>query len=400
MEAGSVCVIGAGITGMTVANDLARTGVKVSLVDRNPYPGGEAIFYGCKAADSCAHCGVCLVRDAISGLRENPRLSCFFSAAPAFLRWSRHDGYLVELETTPNPIDWQSCTECGLCRAACPHDAVQQIPGWKYFINSRCTSCGDCVEACPVSAIHLDRVPQPQLVSAQSIVVASGFRPFDPSTNRKWGYGTSPRVMTGSEMERLFYEETYLPRESRKIAFVHCVGSRDTRDGERHCSRVCCATALRMANRIATEFPGTEIDMYYMDIQHFGRNFDEFLSGLKGKLNFIRANPICIRTDETDRPVVRFESLLDLRCRETPYDLVVLANGMCHSEGSEELAEVFGLDLDAAGFLRTAVRSSSTGPECGIFVAGSCRRPMRIQESVEDASMISHLVLRHLGVGA
>jgi heterodisulfide reductase subunit A2 len=398
LEAGSVCVIGAGITGMTVAKDLSRAGVRVSLVDRNPYPGGQAIFYGCKAADSCVHCGVCLVRDAVQELRENLLASCYFSASPSFLQRSQNNGYLVELETTPNPIDWHSCTECGECRAVCPHDAVQQIPGWKYFITSNCTSCGDCVGACPVGAIRLNREPETRKIDAQGIVVAAGFHPFDPSVNRKWGCGNSARVVTGSEMERLFSGETYLPKDSRRIAFVQCVGSRDVREGQPHCSRVCCAFALRMANRIATEFPDAHIDVYYMDIQHFGKNFEGFMNDLRGKVSFCRANPICIKTDQEGSPLLRYESLIDLRCRDNPYDLVVLANGMSPPEGGDELAEMFGLDMDSQGYLRSPGRASSTGPDRGIFVAGSCRRPMLIEESVDDASAVSHMVLRHLGV--
>ena len=60
-------------------------------------------------------------------------------------------------------------------------------------------------------------------------------------------------------MEKLFHDEAYGTQEARKMAFVHCVGSRDTREGERHCSRVCCAYALRMANRIRTELPKTNV---------------------------------------------------------------------------------------------------------------------------------------------
>jgi len=376
---------------MAVANNLARAGVRVSLVDRSPYPGGQAVHYGCKAADSCVHCGVCLLRDAMSELREIPLTSCYFSSAPAALHRT-NGGYLVDLETRPNPIDWHSCTECGICRDACPRGGIEQIPGWKYVVTGDCTECGDCVRSCPVGAIRLDRRTETTQVSAGGVVVAAGFHPFDPSANRKWGYGSSSRVMTVGQLERQFFGETYRPAGSQRIAFVLCVGSRDVREGLPHCSRVCCATALRMANRIAVEAPDAHIDVYYMDIQHFGRDFERFIQGLKGRVGFVRSNPLCVQADAEGKPVIRFESLPDLHCQERSYDLVVLANGMGPPQGAEELAEIFGLDLDAQGYLQ------STEPDHGIFVAGACRRPMPIQESIEDASMISHKVLRHLAV--
>jgi heterodisulfide reductase subunit A len=393
LEAGPVCVVGAGIAGITVANNLARAGVRVSLVEKNPYPGGQSVFYGCKAAESCVQCGVCLVRDAVKQLRSNALTSCHFSASPTSLQRTRDGGFLIDLELTPNRIDPRSCTECGDCCDACRYDAIRQAPGWKYYVTEDCIACGDCVNRCAVGAIHLARNPERIQIAAQGIVVASGFHPFDPAVNRKWGYGTSPRVTTGSEMEKMFFEEKYVPDGCHRIAFIQCVGSRDVREGEPHCSRACCATSLRMANRIASEAPGTHIDVYYMDIQHFGRNFEDFLAIVRGKANFVRANPLCVRTDATGRPVVRFESLSDLRCQESAYDLVVLSNGMCPSESAAELADIFGLDLNAQGYLQC------TEPANGIFVVGSCRQPMRIEESVEDASTVSHKVLRHLAVG-
>jgi heterodisulfide reductase subunit A len=392
----NVCVIGAGISGLTVANELAQAGLKVSLVEKNPYPGGQAAFYGCKATDSCRHCAVCLLRDSISAFKRNPQINSYFSAQPQALTSNGNGEFELEVETKANPIDWKICNECGLCAEICPEGMVIQIPGWKFIISQECTACGKCVQACPAGAIQLDRETERDRISASSLVVATGFKPFNPRINRKWGYGTTPHIITGSDLEQLFFEEKYLPIEVKKMAFVQCVGSRNTVEGESHCSRVCCAYALRMANRLKQESPELQIDFFYMDIQYFGKHFEQLWQEVYGELDFIQSNPISVATDQEGRPIVRYESLPERRCKESVYDLVVLSNGISPGTGSEKLADLFNIDLDPRGFLHP-VESKATAPR-GIFTAGTCRKPMRIDECVEDASNVSNKVLNYMGV--
>ena len=58
----SVLVIGAGITGITVAQRLVENNIKVYLIEKKSYIGGQALSYGCKGAESCNECSVCLLQ--------------------------------------------------------------------------------------------------------------------------------------------------------------------------------------------------------------------------------------------------------------------------------------------------------------------------------------------------
>jgi heterodisulfide reductase subunit A-like polyferredoxin len=393
-------VVGAGIAGLTVANELARTGVEVAVIERNPYPGGRAVFYGCKAGDECVHCGVCLVREAVADFRGEHSLSAYFSTTPVGFA-ARGDGsFEVDIETRANPIDWKACVECGRCVSACPEQAIERAPGWTYFVNERCTSCGKCVEICPTQAIRFDREAQRSTLEADGVVVATGFAPFDPAINRKWGYGSSPRVVTGSDMERLFFEERYLPLEARSVAFVQCVGSRNVMEGQAHCSQACCPYALRMAGRMKSEFPQLEIDFYHMDIQQFGKSFDRFWGDVRRKINLIPGSPISVKQDAEGRPIVRYEELPGMNSREKSYDLVVLSNGICPQSDADRVAELFALNLTEGGFV-AAAGAGSRSPGAfgsGVFAAGTCRQPMRIDGCVADASAVSARVLKHVGI--
>jgi heterodisulfide reductase subunit A len=329
------------------------------------------------------------------------------SSTPQSIRRNSDGSFEINIETLPNQIDWKKCIGCGLCQEACPENAVERIEGWKFYIKNNCTDCGKCVEVCPVSAINLERELTSETFVADTLVVSTGFEPFNPGINRKWGYGDNPRVITGSDLERLFYEEKYLPDdidkdESKKIAFIQCVGSRNIMEGMAQCSRICCAFALRMASRIKHEKPDAEIDFYYMDIQRFGKNFDNFWATVSDKINFIRSNPISIKINAQGKPIIRFESIPDNTCEEAGYDLVVLSHGLCPSGDTDELTEMFELDLDSNGFFKAPSYQQNFplkrthGEDRGIFIAGTCKGPMNIEECVDDASAVSEQIIEFL----
>jgi heterodisulfide reductase subunit A-like polyferredoxin len=79
---------------------------------------------------------------------------------------------------------------------------------------------------------------------------------------------------------------------------------------------------------------------------------------------------------------------------------VVLSNGICPQTDADQVADMFNLDLAASGFIASPGSASSTPglSTAGVFVAGTCRQPMRIDDCVADASAVSNQVLKHLGM--
>jgi len=399
MSSSKVTIIGAGVSGLAIAQTLSAFPVDLTLIEQNPYPGGRAAFYGCKATDSCVHCGVCLLREAVAQMPDGGRVRHLYSSAPVSAGHGTNGGYAIEVSGRPNRIDPELCTACGACLEACPEGAIEMVPGWRYFVGEKCTDCGKCVDVCPTSAIAMKRQPLHETIDSDAVVVSTGFTPFDPAIDRKWGYGDSPRVITSSDLERLLFEERYLPEgikadEAKKVAFIQCVGSRNVLEGTDQCSRICCAYNLRMAGRLKDELPEADIDFYYMDIQHFGKGFPSFFEGVKEKLNLVRSLPISIEHDEGNRPILRFESIPEPGCADTPYDLVVLSQGLQPAANAIRIADQWGLDLDSNGFFRTTEADMPPG----VFASGTCTGPMRIDECVENAASVSEGVLKYLGV--
>ena len=120
-----------------------------------------------------------------------------------------------------------------------------------------CSECYQCVKACLAEAVVHDMKPVERVIEVGSIVMAPGFKPFDPTTYDAYSYAHHPNVVTSMEFERILSAsgpfEGHLIRpsdhkEPEKIAWLQCVGSRDINHCDHgYCSAVCCMYAIKEA---------------------------------------------------------------------------------------------------------------------------------------------------------
>ncbi|MEK7993639.1 MAG: FAD-dependent oxidoreductase, partial [Planctomycetota bacterium] len=112
-----------------------------------------------------------------------------------------------------------------------------------------CSECGECVRACEQKAIDHTMTEQMIELEAGSVVLTTGFREFDASRKGEFGWGRYPNVVTSVQFERMLsaagpFEGHVLRlsdgREAKNIAWIQCVGSRDSSCGNEYCSSVCC----------------------------------------------------------------------------------------------------------------------------------------------------------------
>ena len=177
---GHALVVGAGISGIRAALDLAETGYGITLIDRAPHIGG--ILAQLDDQFPSNHCGMCRMlplvqRDAGSqfclrkGLfHENIDI---LTATTLTAVEGEPGNFQVTLHQTPSWVDPQRCIGCGLCSDVCPVEVPDafneglsfrkaiylpvphQIPNPFVLDLSHCTRCGACEEVCPTDAIRL-----------------------------------------------------------------------------------------------------------------------------------------------------------------------------------------------------------------------------------------------------
>lgn len=234
-----------------------------------------------------------------------------------------------------------------------------------------------------------------------SIIVATGFTPFDAKRKAEYGYGRFPQVLTTVDVEERFVNGWPERGGIKSVAFVQCVGSRDQTIGRPYCSRACCTVVAKQALLLKRLFPEARVYVFYMDVRTFGKGYEElFEEAQREGVVYIRANPGEVYPLR-DKLVVRYEDTLLGRPSELEVDLLVLAVGMEPPQGVKELMKKLYLNADADGFFLES--HPKLGPvdtfSEGVFLAGCCQGPKDILDTISQAHAAAARATRLFHVG-
>ncbi len=264
-----------------------------------------------------------------------------------------------------------------------------------------CSECYQCVEACLANAVDHDQVETEKTIEVGSVVLCPGSRPFDPSgMDSFYHYQTHPNVLTSLEFERLLSASGptmgHLAKpsddtEPKKIAWLQCVGSRDTnRCNNGYCSSVCCMYAIKDA-MIAKEHAGGNLDcaIFNMDIRTFGKDYEKYYDRAKDSVGvrFVKARVHTIDEVEPDRSLrIRYAGNNGDGLQEEIFDMVVLSVGLQVTASVADLARRLDVELDKYNFAVTHPFSPVETSRPGVFVSGVLQGPKDIPSSVTEAS--------------
>jgi len=154
-----------------------------------------------------------------------------------------------------------------------------------------------------------------------------------------------------------------------------------------------------MAGLLKARQPEIQVTFFYMDVQTFGRDFDEFYAKIRKDVRLIRAIPGDIYPAADDQLRVTFLDNTSSETFQEEFDLVVLSVGMTPCQGIQETTETLKLQLAETGFVQRADKGGLTS-EKGVFTAGSVTGPMSIPESIASAGKTAFGMAKNLGVYA
>ncbi len=323
----TVAVIGGGPAGLAAALALDAGGVDTVLFEKEEYLGGKAASFTCKASDRCLLCGACMVREKIDAVSS-----------------SSVDVWTGQEITSVTQSD---------------EGYIISIPGHD--------------------------------MTAHGIVIASGYDNFNPSIEVEYGYGVNPDIVTGYDCELMLREKGKLLKPSDStlpgsVAFIQCVGSRDTVRSGNYCSEVCCRYSLRIASMLKERNPETEITFYAIDLQRSGKDFRTLYSEVASHVQIVHGRPVYVRNSQS--PQFRFKNEQTGEMETASYDMAVLSTGIRPLSQNRHLADEFVLDTDSNGFLcdGNAVRA-----------AGTAKKPMSIPESFTSGEDAALSLIQELG---
>jgi len=419
----NVLVIGGGITGITSALELANAGYHVYLVERQPSIGGHMAQWD--KTFPTLDCAACILTPRMVEVGQHPNITLL-----TYSEVEEVEGYLgsytVTVRKKARYINEDLCTGCGICEEKCPKKVLdeefnvglgnrkavyrpfpQAVPMYPvvdvetctYFIKGKCKACQIF---CPPQAIDFDQKDELTKIEVGSVILATGYDPFDARRIPQYGYGQLANVFTSLQFERMVNASgptsgRILLRdrvtEPKGVAIIHCVGSRDENYNE-YCSRACCMYSLKFAHLVRERLPEAEVYNFYIDIRAAGKRYEEFYHRvMKEGAHFIRGrvaevNNVAQTAEEEGKLIVQVYDTLVGAQRRIPVDMVVLSVGMEARHDARKVATLFGMGCDFSGFF--IERHPKLDPILtmteGIFIAGACQGPMAIPESVAQGA--------------
>ena len=327
------------------------------------------------------------------------------------------------------------CQACGACAFVCPTGAIDlntissrrlkpHITGFDKFLTARpCIDlahpqasprvpvidrencihfktgeCGLCGKVCQAGAIDYDQTDETVELKVGSVVLTPGFEAFDATRRGEFGFGHSPNVLSNVQFERMLSAsgptQGHVRRPSdgkapKRLAFIQCIGSRDTGCDNEYCSSVCCMAATKEAILAKEHELGLDVTVFFLDLRAFGKDFDRYCDRAKNQLGVHFVRSFISRTYEmpgTQNLRVVYADPNLMKQTEDEFDMIVLSLGLEPSATLQEQAQRMGVVLNRWGFAKTSELCPLDTTRPGVFVGGAFQEPKDIPDTVMQAS--------------
>jgi len=278
-----ILVVGGGVAGLTAAFEAAQAGYEIVLVEKSPQLGGF-----------------------VSGLKKRfPREAPYTETtagdmAELIEQVSYHSNIQVLTSATIKEISGQPGQ----------FDLTVEVEGGE----------------------KTDRVG--------AIVMATGWKPYDASKLGHLGYGLTPDVITGVELENMAAEgEIKRPSDGKpvnSVLFIQCAGSRD-KDHLPYCSSVCCMASLKQAGYFHDRNPEAKVFIVYKDMRTPGQYEKFYQSAQDHPMNFLTKGEVDgVEKGSNGSLSVTVKDTLIGEDMRLEVDMVVLATGMVPNSADGE----------------------------------------------------------------
>ncbi len=311
----AILVVGGGVTGLSAAREAAKTGHDVILVERSDRLGGWA------------------------------------------RQWSKR---LPHLPPYRGPVANE--TEALV-------KAVEGNARIKVMTNATVTK----TEGMPGKfAVFVKQGGGESIVTVGAIVLATGWRPYDPTKLGHLGYGASPDVITNVELEKILAagpaKRKSDGRAPKTVAFVQCAGSRDPNHLP-YCSSICCNVSIKQALQLVQADPDLSAYIIFDELRTAGTAEEFYRQAQEAGVIFMKGK---VKSVGADLTVIVDDALIGEEVPMQGLDMVVLATGMVPNS-TDTTADVTAGDKGVEQ-LKNDINPLSPIPVAG-YAAGAAPEP-------------------------
>lgn len=407
-------IVGGGISGIQAALDIANSGYRVIIVEKDASLGGHMAQLS--ETFPTLDCSQCILTPKMVEVAQHPQITIHTNT-------TIHDvsGYVgkftVTLQKVPRYVLEDRCDGCGDCAEVCPVEIPnhweqdlttkkaislpypQAVPSVYQIDLNHCIQCFKCVDICGKrQAINFSQSETAFTEEVGAIIFATGYDLYPLTEDQEYGYGEHMDVIDGLTFERILSAsgpsqgEVKRPSDNtipKEVVFIQCVRSRNPEKGVLYCSKICCMYTAKHAVLYKHRVPDGQAYIFYMDIRAGGKGYEEFIQTAIEEYNVLYLRGRVSRVfKDGNKLMVWGEDTLTSRKIEIAADLVVLATAITPPKNIQQLANKIRLNTDTYGFLKEAhpklrpVESLTTG----YFLAGCAQAPRDIAETIAQAS--------------
>ncbi|WP_027366264.1 CoB--CoM heterodisulfide reductase iron-sulfur subunit A family protein [Desulfocurvibacter africanus] len=400
MSSKSILVIGGGFAGITSALEAAEMGHEVFLIEKSPFLGGRVMQLYKYFPKLCPpSCGLEIQFQRLKKAKD--KVKVFTLAEVVSVNGAKGD-YKVKVRIKPRYVqpNGSSLTEAagelsatvenpfefGLATRKPLYMDVPFAFPHRYVLDKDAATPEDLKKLAGNEYINLEETAKEIELDVGSIIVATGWKPYDLKNLTNLGGGKIKDAISNMQMERLASPngptggKIVRPSDGnapKSVAFVQCAGSRDE-NHLNYCSYICCMASLKQACYLLDQYPDARITIYYIDLRTPGR-YETFLKRVLSSPNVttVKGKVAAVEDTAGGKVLVTVENAITGIKAQDAYDLVVLATGMQPSLAVEGLP--FDLPKDEEGFI-------IGGAEQGIFAAGCAKVPLDVMKSAQSAT--------------
>lgn len=425
---GSVLIVGGGIGSMQAALDLADSGFKVHLVQKDPSIGGTMVMLD--KTFPTGDCAMCMISPKMVEVGRHLNIDIHTLAEVTSVEGGPGN-YRATIKLAPRYVDPEKCTGCGDCEAKCPKKVTsefeqglatrkaiyslfaQAVPNTRAIDAGQCLYltkgvCRSCQKVCKAGAINYEDKGREIEVNVGAVILAPGLDRYNAKVRGELGLGRWPNVVSSIQFERIlsasgpYKGEVKRPSDEKhphKVAWIQCVGSRDSHNANPWCSSVCCMYATKQAIIAKEHDKRIEPTIFYMEMRAFGKDFDKYVERAKKDygVRYQRAMVSAVREEPgTGNLIMRYADE-EGRLIDESFDMVVLSVGLEPHKNADEFAKTFGIETNAYKFARTSPLLPVRTSKEGIFVTGTYQGPKDIPDTVMQGSAVAGEAMALLG---